>query len=751
MVRRSLVTWLLLLAAWACSRPQAEAPGVIRLVDEFAEARVDSASETTPPKVADSPAEAFEWAEIKGAPYPLLRAQRTTGEGNPDVLHHAEVKIRVSKGGSLALNVSKTESMNVEGQGRNQWPLLSPLVPGERTETYVLTPSRTLPSSDIRYLFLSPSSDEEAEYELESVRLVFRREYLESVPSGVSWQGFGNVYRETIVTRSPEKVSFDLELPETPRFEIALGTIEPFPVTFLVEASPGGVLLKKTLTTPNRWEETIVPLEGLGGQEGKPVTLTLTSVSEKDGALGFWGAPSIRASATKAKSVILFVGDTLRRDHLELYGYDRETAPNLSRIAREGALFLDAQSQATWTKVSMPSILTSLYPTTHGVKDFPDRVPASALTLAEAYRDAGYATLAYSSNTFVGPATNLHQGFEVFVEDMVRPVTGTSKSARAYLDRALPWIEAHRDVPFFLLIHVTDPHWPFPPEAPYDTKWADAADRERHREMTERVRGHIQRASMKRRGLPRATELASAGVDAAEFVKPELDWYDGSIRGMDAEIGRLLETLENLGLDEQVLLAFLSDHGEEFLEHGSHWHGQSLYGELTNVPLVLWSPGRIPAGLEIRETVQSIDVMPTLLELSSVPIPEGLQGQSLFPLLQAEGVTRWRARPAFSERHPSSDAPGTESIAMVWEGYKLVRNIDPPEGQPEIELYDHVKDPLNLENIADQKPEVVEKLGKMLEDWQRFAQSARLPTDGEAASGMSSEQLERLRSLGYVQ
>jgi hypothetical protein len=87
----------------------------------------------------------------------------------------------------------------------------------------------------------------------------------------------------------------------------------------------------------------------------------------------------------------------------------------------------------------------------------------------------------------------------------------------------------------------------------------------------------------------------------------------------------------------------------------------------------------------------------------------------------------------------------------VWEGFKLVCNTDPPEGQPEIELYDHVKDPLNLENIADQKPEVVEKLGKMLEDWHRFAQSARLQSDGEAGSGMSSEQLERLRSLGYVQ
>lgn len=235
-------------------------------------------------------------------------------------------------------------------------------------------------------------------------------------------------------------------------------------------------------------------------------------------------------------------------------------------------------------------------------------------------------------------------------------------------------------------------------------------------------------------------------------MKPELDWYDGSILGMDAEIGRLIETLLNLGLEERVVLAFLSDHGEEFLEHGRHFHGQSLYGELTNVPLVLWGPGRIPAGLEIRETVQSIDVMPTLLELSGLARPESLQGQSLFPLLQAGGNARWRARPAFSERKPNSNNPvTTDSIAIVWEGFKLVRNIDHADDKPEIELFDHVQDPLNLENIANQKPEVVERLRKMLEDWHRFAQSARHPSDGEAATGMSSEELEKLRSLGYVQ
>jgi len=751
-IRRSQLLLGFLCAGWACSRPAAETPRVIRLVDEFAEVLVASAPDAASAEPPRSSAEALRFVEVAGGKtsFPILRAVRTEKDSDPDVLHHVEVKLRVSKGRNLAVRFSDKETIDFESPVRNLWQLVSPLLPGDETETYILTPSSSIPSSAIRHVFLSPTEESGAKFELESVQLVFRREYLSSVPSGVSWQGLRDVYRETIVTRSPERVSFELELPENARLELAVGTVEEFPVTFRVEAVPGGTLLEKTVTTESRWEESVVRLDGLGGER---VTLTLTSVSEEPGALGFWGAPAIRESLPRSRSVILFIADTLRRDHLDLYGYGRETAPTLSRMAREGAFFLDNQSQETWTKVSMSSILTSLYPTTHGVRDFPDRVPASALTLAEAYRQAGYATLALGSNPFVGRATNLHQGFEVFHEDTSLKVGEGSKTARLYLDRALPWIEAHRDIPFFLLIHVTDPHFPFPPDAPYDTKWADPGDRERHAEMTEQVRDHIQLAFMKPRGLPTTSDLASAGLDAREFVQPELDWYDGSIRGMDAEIGRLLETLENLDLDERVLMAFLSDHGEEFLEHGRHWHGFTLYGELTNVPLVLWGPGRIPAGVEVKETVQSIDVMPTLLELSGLPAPEGLQGQSLVPLLQSGGEAAWRPRPAFSERRPNSnmDRETVEARAVVWEGFKLIRNIDPPPGLPELELYDHAKDPLNLDNIAGKHAEVVERLQKLLEDWHRFVQSARLPTDGEAVEGMSSEQLQRLRSLGYVQ
>ena len=149
-------------------------------------------------------------------------------------------------------------------------------------------------------------------------------------------------------------------------------------------------------------------------------------------------------------------------------------------------------------------------------------------------------------------------------------------------------------------------------------------------------------------GKPVVQSEIPGDVPTDDFSQPQVlhehDWYDSSIRAMDAELGRLIETLDELGLHDDTLLAFIADHGEEFLEHGSHWHGENAYGENSNVPLVLWSPGRIPAGLRVSETVQSIDLMPTLLELSELSAPDGVQGQSLVPMFAGNAGEPWRSQ-----------------------------------------------------------------------------------------------------------
>ncbi|HET6899781.1 MAG TPA: sulfatase, partial [Vicinamibacteria bacterium] len=534
-----------------------------------------------------------------------------------------------------------------------------------------------------------------------------------------------------------------------------------------VRGDKGGVLLERTVTTPHRWETANVDLTDLAGRD---LTLSLELASERPRALGFWGTPLIRsvpersaaaAPATRPQGVILVWMDTLRRDHLPMYGYTRPTSPVLARMAGEGTLFDDCVAQATWTKASGPSILTGLYPSTHGVQSFSDLLPSSATTIAEVYRQAGYSTLGLETIQFVGKFSNQHQGFEELHEQGSFPERqggparpGGTKAARTEMDRLLPWLSAHRDVPFFVLLHLSDPHSPHSPYPPYDSMFGDPRGRAEHEQEREKVRPFILNANMRRFGMPSRDELVRAGIDPERFIAYEKDGYDGSIRLMDAELGRLRERLAELGLDRRTLIAFLADHGEEFLEHGRTFHNQSIYGELTNVPLFFWWPGVVPAGRRAAETVELIDVMPTLLDLSGLTAPKGIQGASLVPWMRGDGPHEGWPRPAITEAAGRPDpavAVTEESYALSLGGWKLVRHVVRAPDRPEFQLFDRRKDPLDATDVAARHADVVTRLSRELEAWQRMAVRARLKPDSELAATVSGEELERLRALGYVQ
>ena len=274
------------------------------------------------------------------------------------------------------------------------------------------------------------------------------------------------------------------------------------------------------------------------------------------------------------------------------------------------------------------------------------------------------------------------------------------------------------------------------------------------------MRKHIDDPLMKRFGMPSRKELEKAGFDADAYVGFEKDWYDGSIRGLDAEMARLRERLGSLGLDRRTLVVFTSDHGEEFLEHGRMFHGQNVYGHQNNAPLILWQPGLVPAGREVTETVQTIDVMPTLLAASGLPAPEGMQGHSLWDLIAPAGGTVRAAsgsRPAVSEKARTASGTGappphdTASVAIIEGGYKLIHNLQRAKGSPEYELFDHRKDPLDLHDVSAEHPDVVARLTRELAAWQKAAEAARLKPDTDADKALSKEELERLRALGYIQ
>ena len=728
---------------------------------------------------------------------PLLHAARPTTLDENGLLHSVEITMRVSEGTRVGVTFNSAEELNEETLLRGirraaEPPLFAELEPGDEMQTYTLqNVGRSFPVAGLRHILIQPTDASAAEFEIESVRLVPLKENLRSIASGPGWHGLDGIFRETIVSRSPERIAIEVDLPENPWLELAVGTIEDAPVTFnvAVESSSGATSLwERTVTLPRRWETRRIDLSAFAGEQ---VTLSLSLKGDGDGMLGFWGTPAIRNSGARPESaeetatpartalpdagartpqgVIVFLGDTLRSGHLDAYGYGRETAPTLTRLATEGVRFSDTISQATWTKVSVPTLLTSIYPASHGIVGPPDRLPSQVTTLAEAYRAAGYATFQTSSVPFTGRLSNLHQGVEVLHErtsiDNDDLGHSNAKTARTYVDRFLTWLDDHHDVPFYAFIHVFDPHSPFEPYPPYDLRWASPTGQEEHEARLEQVSetfgDDLRAGDGNRRGaqtFPTASELEEAGVDPDLYSSHLLDWYDGSIRGMDAEVARLFEGLRERGVADDTLFAFVSDHGEEFWDHGWGWHGNTVYGETLNVPLMLWWPGVVPEGLVVDEMVESINMMPTLLELSGVPVPDEAQGQSLLPLLAGTDdpiALGWDRRPAFSERKriPSRDERAPDDVdqySVIFDGWKLVRNVDPPEGTAEFELYNHAEDPINLDDLATDHPERVEQLKQQLTDRLRYLEARALPSDEDAVEGMSPEELQRLRSLGYL-
>lgn len=636
-------------------------------------------------------------------------------------------------------------------------------------------------SGDFRQLLLAFRGSGSGKVSIESVRFVTEREEKLKEASGQQWAGLGEIYHAALAAKTPEVIRIPVrDLPRGARLDFAYGTKEDAPVRFKVTVAPrdGGkdlaatAVFERTVTIPNRWETARIDL---GAYAGKSVLVEFTLAGGQKGLWGYWGSPTVRSVAAgpgsgrggagsqagrKPRGVIVLLTDTLRKDHLNIYGYARETVVHLKKFADEGVAFRHAISQGTWTKVSVPSIMTSLYPLTSTVLDMEHSLPASAKTMAEVFREEGYATVAYSSVPFTGKMNNMHQGYDELHENgSISDKDYNAKTSRHYVDRLIAWLKDHGDEPFFVFLHVFDPHSPFRPRPPYDTLWGAPGAKERMAEIDAEITKHKIKGIF---GLPHKDEyVKKTGNDPDELLKIYKDWYDGSIRGMDAEIGRLLEALREMGLDQDTLMVWAADHGEEFWEHNQLFHGQSVYGELNQVPLVFRWPAspEVKKGVMIDQQVQNLDIMPTILALAGISGPTNMQGRSLVPLLNGRGVDTWQEQPAITQTMVDADPPpgGASSnkvqkphFGIIDRQWKLVRKEVDPETLRE--LYAHPVDSLNLTNvIKSEGPSArVKPLEETLEAWKARARAAQLPSDDTMTQQLSSEELRRLRALGYV-
>ena len=642
-------------------------------------------------------------------------------------------------------------------------------------------PGRDRGMGDLRHFSLTfRECANGANFSIESVRFISEKEEKLTEPSGQQWTGLSEIFRETLATKSSETIQFPLRaLPDRARLDLAIGTTEDAPVTFKVSvanregdgASDSNLLIERTVTIRDRWQTLQIDL---AEYVGKSVLMDFELSGEKKGLWGYWGAPVIRSSLgavqqssgssssgknRKPRGVIFLVIDTLRADHLNIYGYERETLIHLKKFADEGVAFSNATAQGTMTKISTPSMVTSLYPISHTVLGMDSGLPASAKTIAEVFREEGYATVSYSSVPFTGRSNNMHQGYEELHESgSISDDAYRTKTSQHYVDQLIQWLEEHRDVPFFAFLHVFDPHSPFRPRPPYDTLWGAPGDEDRLAQIEEDVREHKVRTSMD--NLPHKDEYLKTGNDPDELLRIYTDWYDGSIRGADAEIGRLFQALREMGIEEDTLIVFSADHGEELWDHGQFFHGQSVYSELTQVPLVFRWPNNpvIKKGMMVDHVVENVDIMPTLLELSGIEGPSNMQGRSLVPLLSGTENANWQKRVAVTQAMVGGFMGGGNGgsreqkphFGIIEDGWKLVRKEVDPE--LEQELFERATDPLDQKDLigSDGNGERVNGITETFEAWKTRMEAAELPSDEEMSQELSSEELRRLQALGYV-
>ncbi len=410
-------------------------------------------------------------------------------------------------------------------------------------------------------------------------------------------------------------------------------------------------------------------------------------------------------------SVIVILIDTLRADHLGCYGYGKETSPNIDAFAGDASLFERAFAQSSWTKPSVASLITGLLPRSHTANRREDALPEPALTLAERLGALGYRTAGFVTNTNVAAEFGFAQGFgtyELLLDEDER--LGYAR-AEVLVDRALAHLEERGEEPFFLYLHATDPHDPYT-FTPGGKESVGSTD------------------------FMEALEAGEIRSDAATREKL-LALYDEKIRYTDRELGRLFDALRKRGLYENSLIVLVSDHGEEFFEHGWWRHGKTLYQEQLHVPFLVKWPEGAAAGRRLQDVVQHVDLVPTVLDFLGEATEGDLPGRSLWRLIQSG-----EAFDSVVSSYLRSDGREVESV--VYRDQKLVRTLVYDREAPPFALFDLASDRAETKNLLETRRPAFDFLDSLLRRPVEGPELAPVPAAIDEATR------RRLEALGYI-
>ena len=398
-------------------------------------------------------------------------------------------------------------------------------------------------------------------------------------------------------------------------------------------------------------------------------------------------------------NIILITLDTTRADRMGFLGSKLGLTPNLDAVAKQGIVFTRAYAHVPLTTASHTTILTGTYPQYNHVVDFGVPLSAKLPYLPDLLHQHGYHTAAFVGSLVLDPldgtAPGFDRGFVTYDAGFrLRPrgknrYKTVERRGGEVVDRALAWLNKHPRGPFLMWVHLYDAHDPYDPPPPFKERYASAP-------------------------------------------------YNGEIAYADSAVGRLLNVLRAKGLYDSALLAIMADHGEALGEHGESTHGVFLYDETIHVPLLLKLPGERAAGKKIEARVGLVDVAPTILQEAGIQIPSAIQGRSLLAMIKAATATK-EDRPAYAETDYPHRAFGWSSLRALRSGKYLYIQA------PQKELYDQSNDPKAAHNLSTTAKAVTETLTEQLETFR-----AKTATTIPELTGVTPEQAEKLRALGYV-
>ena len=437
----------------------------------------------------------------------------------------------------------------------------------------------------------------------------------------------------------------------------------------------------------------------------------------------YWQISSIHQSPN---GIILISLDTLRADHLGCYGYQRDTSPSIDAFAKKNIVFENAVVQSPWTLPSHVSIMTSLYPISHGVYRDSPMLAEGNVTLAELLQEAGYQTAAFTDGGWMGKEFGLQQGFDLFDDQG----GGFTK----IIPKVKGWLKKNGSKPFFLFIHSYDIHSPYNPPLPYNSFFHKFS-----------YTGHLV-PSNNNLLLANRNKLVISDADLQHFIA----LYDGGIRYTDEKINDFLSYLRDSNLKDQSLIIITSDHGEEFKEHEKFLHGQLYFKPNLHVPLIMHIPDYPKKAIRIKELVRSIDLLPTILDSASLPSNPNAQGRSLFPLIKRQqsffNRFLWHLKHLFEPDSNTSLAEVKYSNVHYWslitnDGYQGISALD----SDSIQLYNLTVDPLANNDISELHDDISEKL---LNQLKMFYETK--PNNTPLLIDLDEQIRAQLKELGYV-